>query len=66
LRQHSHRHDKKQDKNSGGWTRPLRPSNNLDLADEMDLEPTWHVRLQKQLKRTAFGAKLTAFNPAVQ
>src|ERR1039458_8217004 len=49
LRQHGHRHEKKQGKNNGGWTDAFRPKKTLGSADEMNLGPTSHMHLQKQL-----------------
>ena len=44
----------------------LRPSNELDLTDQRDLKPTWHMHLRQHLKAAAFGAKLTSLNHQVQ
>jgi hypothetical protein len=61
-----HGHEKKQGKNNGGWTDAFRPKKRLDLTDEIDSGPTWHMHLRQWLKAAAFSANLTALNHAVQ
>jgi hypothetical protein len=61
-----YRYEKKQGKNDGGWTNAFRPEKRVDLGDETNLGPTWHMHLRQHLKSAAFGAKLTSLNHDVQ
>ena len=60
LCQRGDRHQEKQGKSNRSWTRALRLKKGLDLANGLDLKPTWHLRLPQHLKSAACGANLTA------